>query len=94
MAASNVEISTQYNAAVYDAPGSISTKVENLDTPEPGPGEVLIRLGFLGISPGTFQEYVVSQADYVTPIPDTIKSEDAAVWTPVLAVFSVLILVV
>lgn len=54
----------------------------------------MLNSGFLGISPGTFQEYVVSQADYVTPIPDTIKSEDAAVWTPVLAVFSVLILVV
>ncbi|KAI4256972.1 MAG: hypothetical protein LQ352_001861 [Teloschistes flavicans] len=33
---------------------------------------------FLGIRPGTFQEYVVSQADYVTPIPEAIKSEDAA----------------
>lgn len=29
--------------------------------------------------PGTFQQYVVSQADYVTPIPDGLKSEDAAV---------------
>lgn len=37
---------------------------------------------FLGIRPGTFQEYVVSQADYVTPIPEAIKSEDAAVYHP------------
>lgn len=29
--------------------------------------------------PGTFQQYVISQADYVTPIPDGLKSEDAAV---------------
>ena len=34
----------QYKACVYDAPGKISTKIETLDTPEPGPGEVLINL--------------------------------------------------
>ncbi|KAL8971576.1 MAG: hypothetical protein Q9183_000991 [Haloplaca sp. 2 TL-2023] len=28
--------------------------------------------------PGTFQQYVTSQADYVTPIPESLKSEDAA----------------
>jgi propanol-preferring alcohol dehydrogenase len=38
------DIPKQYKAAVYDKPGSISTKVETLDTPEPGPGEVLVRL--------------------------------------------------
>ncbi|KAL8731737.1 MAG: hypothetical protein Q9166_003184 [cf. Caloplaca sp. 2 TL-2023] len=43
-----VEIPKQYRAAVYDEPGKISTKVETLDTPEPGPGEVLINLD-LGI---------------------------------------------
>lgn len=53
MAASDVEIPTQYSAAVYDAPGSISTKVEKLDTPEPGPGEVLIRLYFLPLTLST-----------------------------------------
>ncbi|KAL8952297.1 MAG: hypothetical protein Q9222_001786 [Ikaeria aurantiellina] len=31
-----------------------------------------------GTSPGTFQQYVTSQADYVTPIPDSLKSQDAA----------------
>lgn len=30
------------------------------------------------ISPGTFQQYVVSQASYVTPIPENVSSEDAA----------------
>jgi NADPH:quinone reductase-like Zn-dependent oxidoreductase len=29
---------------VYDKPGSISTKIVDLDTPEPGPGEVLVNL--------------------------------------------------
>jgi D-arabinose 1-dehydrogenase-like Zn-dependent alcohol dehydrogenase len=34
----------KYKAIVYDKPGSISTKIEELDMPEPGPGEVLINL--------------------------------------------------
>ena len=44
MAAAEVELPKQYKACVYDAPGKISTKVETLDMPEPGPGEVLIHL--------------------------------------------------
>jgi hypothetical protein len=38
------DIPKKHKAAVYDKPGSISTKVVELDTPEPGAGEVLIRL--------------------------------------------------
>lgn len=38
------EIPRKYKAVVYDKPGSISTNVVELDTPEPGPGEVLINL--------------------------------------------------
>jgi hypothetical protein len=38
------EIPKKYKAAIYDKPGTISTAVVELDTPEPGPGEVLIRL--------------------------------------------------
>lgn len=33
-----------YKACVYDKPGQISTKIVELDVPEPGPGEALIRL--------------------------------------------------
>lgn len=40
----DVQIPKQYKACVYDQPGKISTKVEMLDTPEPGPGEVLVNL--------------------------------------------------
>jgi hypothetical protein len=40
----NVEIPKVHQAAIYDKPGSISTKVVEVETPEPGPGEVLIRL--------------------------------------------------
>jgi hypothetical protein len=40
----SIDLPKKYKAAVYDKPGSISTKVEELDMPEPGPGEVLINL--------------------------------------------------
>jgi len=32
-------IPKQYKAAVYNEPGKISTKIETVDMPEPGPGE-------------------------------------------------------
>jgi propanol-preferring alcohol dehydrogenase len=38
------DIPKKYKACVYDKPGTISTKIEELDTPEPGPGDVLVRL--------------------------------------------------
>jgi propanol-preferring alcohol dehydrogenase len=40
----STELPKKYKALVYDKPGSISTKIEELDMPEPGPGEVLINL--------------------------------------------------
>jgi propanol-preferring alcohol dehydrogenase len=36
-----------YKACIYDQPGKISTKVVSLDVPEPGPGEVLVKLSVL-----------------------------------------------
>lgn len=38
------DIPNKYKAIVYDKPGTISTKIEEFDTPEPGPGDVLVRL--------------------------------------------------
>lgn len=38
------EIPKKQKAAVYDQPGTVSTKVVELDVPEPGAGEVLINL--------------------------------------------------
>ena len=49
MATAEVEIPKQYTAAIYDEPGKISTKIEKLDMPEPGAGEVLIRLTHSGV---------------------------------------------
>ncbi|GAM85158.1 hypothetical protein ANO11243_031620 [Dothideomycetidae sp. 11243] len=154
---------SKYKAAVYDKPGTVSTKVVELDMPEPGPGEVLINLTHSGVchsdlgimtnswaglpyptqsgqvgghegvgvivkfgpgtesssaglktgqrvgvkwvaaicgacppclsgheticqnqkmsgyyTPGTYQQYVIGPANYVTPIPDGLESADAA----------------
>lgn len=35
---------SKYKAAIYDQPGEISTKVVELDMPEPAAGDVLIKL--------------------------------------------------
>jgi propanol-preferring alcohol dehydrogenase len=44
------ELPATYKACVYDEPGKISTKVVDLDMPEPGAGEVLINLLVLPIA--------------------------------------------
>lgn len=40
----NPNIPTTHKAVVYDKPGEISTKIVDLETPKPGPGEVLVKL--------------------------------------------------
>lgn len=51
MAAQNVDftIPKTYKAMIYDKPGTISTKLVELETPEPGHGEVLVRLTHSGV---------------------------------------------
>jgi propanol-preferring alcohol dehydrogenase len=39
-----LEIPAKQKAVIYDQPGTVSTKVVELDVPEPGTGEVLINL--------------------------------------------------
>jgi alcohol dehydrogenase, propanol-preferring len=39
-----VDIPKTYKAAIYDKPGTISTKIVTLNTPEPGPGQILVNL--------------------------------------------------
>lgn len=39
-----VEIPKKQKAVVFDQPGTVSTKVVEIDVPEPGAGEVLINL--------------------------------------------------
>ncbi|GAP84370.2 putative alcohol dehydrogenase II [Rosellinia necatrix] len=155
------EIPKTHKACVYDKPGSCSIAIKDVPTPEPGPGEVLVKLTHSGIchsdygimmnswktlpfptepgqiggheglghivklgegaesagvkigdrvgikwvaaaclaclpctegseglcfnqkvsgyyTPGTFQEYVVGPANYVTPVPDSLPGELAA----------------
>lgn len=47
--ASAPELPKTYKGAVYDQPGKISTKIVDLEMPEPGPGEVLINLTHSGV---------------------------------------------
>jgi propanol-preferring alcohol dehydrogenase len=49
-----VDIPKKYKAVVYDEPGKVSTKVVELDTPEPGPGEVLVNLTHSGVCHSDF----------------------------------------
>ncbi|OOF93723.1 hypothetical protein ASPCADRAFT_209010 [Aspergillus carbonarius ITEM 5010] len=155
------DIPAKQRAAIYDQPGTVSTKVVELDVPEPGVGEVLINLTHSGVchsdygvmtntwstlpyptppgqigghegvgkivklgpgteasglkigdrvgikwvsgicgncepchtgadgmcfnhqvsgyyTPGTFQQYALGPANYVTPIPDGLASDEAA----------------
>ena len=55
-------IPKQFRACVYDQPGKISTKIEILETPELGPGEVLINLYVL-ISPNTLKQATDTDTD-------------------------------
>lgn len=43
------DIPKKYKAVIYDEPGKISTKVVELDTPEPAAGEVLVNLTHSGV---------------------------------------------
>ncbi|RYC55345.1 hypothetical protein CHU98_g10861, partial [Xylaria longipes] len=44
-----VDIPKTHKACVYDKPGSCSVAVQDVPTPEPGPGEVLVKLTHSGI---------------------------------------------
>lgn len=154
-------VPTHHKAALYSSPGNIAVELEDVPTPTPGLGEVLVRLSHTGVchsdlavmtnswaflpfpiqpgqigghegvgkiisvgpgievggpkvgdrvgvkwiaqtcggcvhcisgddvsceglkisgyyTPGTFQEYVIAKANYVTPVPDGLASEVAA----------------
>ncbi|CAI7671485.1 unnamed protein product [Penicillium palitans] len=48
------EIPAKQKAIIYDQPGTVSTKVVELDVPEPGTGEVLINLTHSGVCHSDF----------------------------------------
>jgi hypothetical protein len=39
-----IQVPRKHKACIYDKPGTISTKIEEVDTAEPGYGEVLVNL--------------------------------------------------
>lgn len=45
----NSKVPKMHKACVYDNPGSCSIAVRQVETPEPGPGEVLVKLTHSGI---------------------------------------------
>jgi len=61
------EIPKKMRAAVYDKPGSVSTAVKELDTPEPGPGDVLVRLTHSGVCHSDFG--IMTSSWRVMPAP-------------------------
>lgn len=48
--AAEYQIPKTHKAAVYDNPGTVSIKIEDVETPEPGPGEVLVHLSVASAS--------------------------------------------
>lgn len=43
------QIPSHHKAIIYDKPGEISTKVETVETPKPGVGEVLLKMTHSGV---------------------------------------------
>jgi propanol-preferring alcohol dehydrogenase len=43
------DLPKKYKALIYDEPGKVSTKVVELDMPEPGPGEILVNISHSGV---------------------------------------------
>ncbi|KAK8069200.1 alcohol dehydrogenase II [Apiospora phragmitis] len=110
--ADDSKVPKMHKACIYDTPGSCSIAIREVETPEPGPGEVLVRLTHSGVchsdygvmmntynpapclegmdgvcfnqkisgyfTPGTFQQYVIGPANYVTPVPESLPGELAA----------------
>lgn len=64
------EIPKKQKAAIYDQPGKVSTKIVELDVPEPGAGEILINLYVLSLLP-TLKE-VSADVSELTPAYATL----------------------
>ncbi|KAK8200250.1 alcohol dehydrogenase 2 [Phyllosticta capitalensis] len=64
------ELPKKYKAIVFDKPGSHSTKLVELDMPEPGPGEVLINLSCSGVCASDHGVMMSSWANLPYPTPE------------------------
>lgn len=63
------ELPTTYKACVYDQPGKISTKIVDLNMPEPGHGEVLIKLSVL-LDTDQTSKHAELECAFAVPIPE------------------------
>lgn len=66
-AVADVQIPSKYKAIIYDEPGKLSTKIVDLDMPEPGPGEVLIHITHSGVCHSDFG--VMTNSWSILPFP-------------------------
>jgi propanol-preferring alcohol dehydrogenase len=63
-------IPKKHKAAIYDKPGTLSTKVVEVDTPEPGAGEVLVRLTHSGVCHSDYSVMVNGWKALPAPTPE------------------------
>jgi NADPH:quinone reductase and related Zn-dependent oxidoreductases len=64
-------------AVVFHSPGLDNLRLEDLPRPQPGPGEVLIRVRYMGVNP--IDHAVVSGSYKVSPMPHIPGCEFAGV---------------
>ncbi|KAJ9640853.1 hypothetical protein H2204_003142 [Knufia peltigerae] len=64
-----LDIPSHHEAAVYDEPGKISTKLETVETPRPNVGEVLVRLTHSGVCASDMAVMTMGWKHLVRPTP-------------------------
>lgn len=66
------EIPAKHKALVYDSPGNVSSKVEYVETPRPGTGEVLVKLTHSGVC---HSDMAIMTNRWTARIPPTPKGQ-------------------
>ncbi|KAJ9500703.1 hypothetical protein H2202_003919 [Exophiala xenobiotica] len=66
------EVPIKHKALVYDSPGNVSAKVEYVDTPRPGTGEVLVKLTHSGVC---HSDMAIMTNRWTARIPPTHKGQ-------------------
>ncbi|KAJ2980739.1 hypothetical protein NQ176_g2458 [Zarea fungicola] len=75
-----MELPATYKAAVYDEPGTISTKIVELPMPEPAEGEVLIKLTHSGVCHSDMGVMTNSWASLPAPLRRTGNAAFTLLW--------------
>ncbi|KKY28095.1 putative alcohol dehydrogenase ii [Phaeomoniella chlamydospora] len=82
--AAEYQIPKTHKAAVYDNPGTVSIKIEDVETPEPGPGEVLTPVGQIGGHEGVGVVVKMGAANENSPVKLGDHSVPSDVAAPLL----------